>query len=368
MAELFKNIYNQQFFEQFTNIMVAIKPEFNKKSFIRTIYDDVWEERELKQRMRHITLVLKNHLSDNYKENIVVLLAIITYIKKNNIKEESIEYMFLPDFIEVFGLDDYDTSIHAIEQVTQFTSCEFTVRPFIIRYKDKMIAQMKRWSGHDNAAVRRLATEGARPRLPWAMALPSLKKDPSPILPILESLKNDPSEYVRRSVANNLNDISKDNSAIVIELVKKWIGKTKATDWVVKHGCRTLLKEGNTTVLGLFGFGSVAKIVVNNFKIHTPKVRIDNSLEFSFSLENTANESAKIRLEYGLYYQKANGTLSRKVFKISEKTYSENSVVLINRKQSFKIITTRKFYTGLHQLSIIINGVTFDKLDFQLID
>jgi hypothetical protein len=167
-------------------------------------------------------------------------------------------------------------------------------------------------------------------------------------------------------VANNLNDISKDNPATVFDLVKEWKGVTIATDWLVKHACRTLLKQGNAEVMQLFDFSSVDHIKISNFQILTPVVKIGESLEFTFQLTNASASKSRIRLEYGLYYQKANGTLSKKVFKVSEKTYPENSSNTINRKHSFKVITTRKFHVGKHQLSIIINGNELEKFNFKL--
>ena len=276
--------------------------------------------------------------------------------------------MFLPDYVEKYGLanTDYQTSIHAIEQITQFTSCEFAVRPFIIQYPQKMMQQMLVWTTHESEHVRRLASEGCRPRLPWAMALPSLKQEPSPILPILTQLKNDPSEYVRRSVANNLNDITKDNPEIVLQIAQGWKGESPQTDRILKHGCRTLLKQGNTTVLQLFGFGAVDGIALSNFRILTPSVKIGDYLQFSFELTNKAPQPILLRLEYGLYYLKSNGSLSRKVFKISEKQYDGQRTTTILRKQSFRLITTRQFYTGQHQLSIIVNGRELAKESFEL--
>ncbi|RIV31635.1 DNA alkylation repair protein [Flagellimonas lutimaris] len=368
MAKLFKNIYNQKFFDALIDAVLQIKSDFDKKSFLTSIFDKEWQNRELKRRMRHIAIVLKHHLSENFSKNVDTLLLLIHQLENNGIKEESIEFMFIPDFIELYGLEDYNTSVKAFEGITQFTSCEFAVRPFIIKYEDKMMKQMHLWANHKHEMVRRLATEGCRPRLPWAMAIPSLKNNPDPIIPILERLKNDQSETVRRSVANNLNDISKDNPNTVIRLAKSWQGKTIETDWVIKHACRTLLKQGDSAVLKLFGFGSVENIKINNLEITTPKVKIGTFLEFTFELKNMNSSATKIRLEYGIYYQKANRTLSRKVYKISEKEYLENSLTIIHRKQSFKIITTRKFYFGKHQLSIIINGKEFNKIDFELIE
>ena len=149
---------------------------------------------------------------------------------------------------------------------------------------------------------------------------------------------------------------------------KKWIGESPETDWVVKHACRTLLKQGNAEVMQLFGFGSVKEIQVEDFQISTPQVKIGDALVFSFTLKNTSTSKTKIRLEYGLYYQKANGSLSKKVFKISEKEYPASSTTTVNRKQSFKVITTRKFHLGLHQVSPIINGIEFEKHGFELVE
>ncbi|WP_142784130.1 DNA alkylation repair protein [Changchengzhania lutea] len=366
MAELFKNIYNEDFFDKFIKSVQEVISDFNRESFLNSIYDNEWNDRELKQRMRHITHTLKSHLSNDFNENAETILNLIPVLENNGFKPDNLEFIFFPDFIEVYGLDNYNTSANAFETITQFVSCEFAVRPFIINNQKAMLKQMFDWSNHKHPMVRRLATEGCRPRLPWAMAIPSLKENPEPIIPILENLKNDVSESVRRSVANNLNDISKDNPTRVINLVKSWKGKTKETDSLTKHACRTLLKQGNLEVMKLFGFGAIDKIKITEFKIITPIVKIGGNLEFAFNIVNTSNKKSKIRLEYGLYYQKANGSLSKKVFKISEKDYSLQSITKINRKQSFKIITTRKFHTGKHQVSIIINGTEFEKRDFEL--
>lgn len=366
MAELFKNIYNEKFFNHFCKATKEHLPNFNETLFLKQIYDSEWEQRELKQRMRHITTVLHHHLSINFDTASKVIIDLIPVYIKNGFTPDNLEFIFLADYVEVYGINHFKTATQALERITQFVSCEFAVRPFIIKYEEKMIPVILQWSNHKNFAVRRLSTEGSRPRLPWGMAIPSFKKDPTPIIPLLENLKNDTSETVRRSVANNLNDISKDNPDIVIAIAYKWQNISKETDWLIKHACRTLLKQGNTKVMQLFGFGAVDQIKVSEFKINTPKVSVGGYLEFSFKLANTSTSTSKIRLEYGLYYQKANGTLSRKVFKISEKEYQENSETHINRKQSFKIITTRKFHLGKHQVSIIINGTEFSKKDFTL--
>lgn len=372
MAELLKNIYSREFFETLADLLNQVLSSFDKEQFLSDIYDAEWEGRELKDRMRHISNVLKQHLSGNYQESVNQLLELIAIVNNTKIGNEiplaGLAFMFIPDFIERNGIDDFDTSIYAMESITQFASCEFAVRPFIIKYESQMLDQMLSWANHKNEHVRRLASEGSRPRLPWAMALPSLKKDPSPILPILELLKGDESEYVRRSVANSVNDISKDNVDIVVGIAKKWIGKTKEIDWVVKHACRSLLKDGHREVLQLFGFGSVDSVFIKNLHLEDHAVKVEKDLVFSFEIHNDSNKPKKIRLEYGLYFQKKNGSLSRKVFKISEKDYAQKSTTKIKRKQSFRLISTRVYHTGLHKLSLIVNGVEMEIKEFQLVD
>ena len=379
MAEPFKNMYNEQFFDRFTKDLKVVINDFDAREFVSRIMDDEWENRELKQRCRHITTVLKEFLPVDYKDAIAKILELLDYVKSTYpdfsvIDDEkfglTLEYgAILDNYVEQYGLDDYETSVRAIEKITQFTSCEFAVHPFIIKYPDEMMKQMLVWSKHEHWGVRRLASEGCRPRLPWAMALPNLKENPAPIIPILENLKNDPSRFVRLSVANNLNDIAKDNPETVIDLVKKWRGESKEVDWIIKHGCRTLLKQGNPEMMELFGFDSVIEnISIDNFQIPTPKVKVGDSLEFSFKLLNHNDKKVRIRLEYAIYYQKANGTLTKKVHKISEKEYAADSVTQITRRHSFRVVTTRKLHLGLHQIAVIINGNEFEKYSFELVD
>lgn len=379
MAEPFKNMYNEQFFDRFTKDLKVVINDFDAREFVSRIMDDEWENRELKQRCRHITTVLKEFLPTDYKDAIAKILELLDYVKSTYpdfsvIDDEkfglTLEYgAILDNYVEQYGLDDYETSVRAIEKITQFTSCEFAVHPFIIKYPDEMMKQMLLWSKHEHWGVRRLASEGCRPRLPWAMALPNLKENPAPIIPILENLKNDPSRFVRLSVANNLNDIAKDNPETVIDLVKKWRGESKEVDWIIKHGCRILLKQGNPEMMELFGFDSVIEnISIDNFQIPTPKVKVGDSLEFSFKLLNHNDKKVRIRLEYAIYYQKANGTLTKKVHKISEKEYAADSVTQITRKHSFRVVTTRKLHLGLHQIAVIINGNEFEKYSFELVD
>lgn len=351
---LIKDVYSKEFYNKFLAAVDKVLP-INKKEFLKKIFDGDFENKEWKDRMKHTTRVLHQYMPADFSKAVPLLDELINALRKDPFAGYGIAFIFLPDYIETYGLDDLKSSVKALESVTQFISCEFAVRPFILRYTAPMMQQMLLWSRHESHHVRRLSTEGARPRLPWAMGIPALKKSPAAILPILENLKNDPSESVRRSVANNLNDIAKDHPDIVLRIAKKWRGISKETDAIVKHGARTLLKAGHADILKHYGLDS-KNIVAKNLKFLVPSVSIGNYLSFSFTVENNGAKAQVVRLEYAIYFNKANGQLSKKVFKISEKTYAAGQANKVAKRHSFKVITTRTFYPGKHKLSIIVNG------------
>ena len=356
MAEALKNVYNLSFYKRFLSQLHLVIPDLNTSLFLEKVIPSDWEQKELKERMRHTADVLALFLPTSFDLATPLLKKFIQNTLNNPVKGDSFVYLFLADYIERYGIDDYKNAIPLLELATELASCEFAVRPFIVRYPQQMMQQMTLWSMHHNHHVRRLATEGCRPRLPWAMALPIFKKNPTEILLILENLKNDPSEYVRKSVANNLNDISKDNPEVFFTCINKWKGLSKETDWIIKHGSRTLLKQGHPEIIQYYGLNQTDCIQVSDFELKNTVVTIGQTLEFLFNLENKDLKSHYLRIEYAIYYRRQNDTLSKKVFKISEKKIAPSEVISITRKQSFRIITTRKFYPGEQQISIIING------------
>ncbi|HBG7785153.1 TPA: DNA alkylation repair protein [Clostridioides difficile] len=357
MPELLKNMYNH---ESLYEVAVAIQSVYNSfkvDEFIKSTMDETWNNLELKARCRKISMSLGMYLPEDYKEALSILEKSVTgfYFA-----------FFFPDFVEVYGQDDinWDLSIRALERNTEYWSSEFAVRAFIIKDEDRMMAQMRKWSKHKSEHVRRLASEGCRPQLPWGQAISKFKKDPTPVLPILEQLKTDTSTYVQKSVANNLNDISKTHPDLVISIAKDWYGKNKSTNWIVKHGCRTLLKKGNRDVLALFGYDDTTSINLQDFTLETTSISIGEDLTFSFNI--LAKKATKTRLEYGIDYMKSNGKRNRKIFKISEVSLKENEKKSYMKKHSFADVSVRKHYPGIHSIAIIINGIEKDKLDFEL--
>ena len=359
MAEPLKNLYNPSFFEKLIADFQTVEPHFNAKLFKELIFNEEWESMELKTRLRHITQTLHEVVNLPYREALTLFKPIAAKQK------QGFEFMFFPDFVELYGLDDWEASMDALEHFTQFSSSEFAIRPFIIKDPERAMKQMFEWSAHPNEHVRRLASEGCRPRLPWAMALPKFKRDPAPILPVLENLKTDPSLYVRRSVANNLNDIAKDHPDWVAKMAESWYGNHPDTDWIVKHACRTLLKQGRLEVLRIFGFGDATNILVGNLQTRTSSIAIGEDLHFSFEMVSSEKGSAKLRLEYAIFYLKANASHSKKIFQITENHF-EPGKHSFKRKQSFQNMTTRKHYPGQHFLAIVVNGVEKSRVEFMV--
>ncbi len=253
--EPLKNMYSEKQLVEISDLVSFIIPKFPKELFIRNVQNDNWDSLELKARYQHIAKVLWQFMPQDYSSSVDNLIAISSKAQSldHHRTYGTFPYMFLPTCIEFFGLDDFYNSVRGLEQITQLVSAEFAVRPFFERYPDKMLKQAFIWSSHHHDHVRRLASEGCRPALPWGMALKEFKKSPERLFPILQKLKSDDSLFVRKSVANNLNDISKTHPNLVINFSKKWIGSSSDTEWILKHACRSLLNDGNLAVLQLFG-------------------------------------------------------------------------------------------------------------------
>ena len=358
MAEQLKNVYTLEYIKNLSNKIKIQYKIFDDESFVNSIFDDSWTSLELKARMRHIALKLNTFLPISYKKQLEILKPV---------SEEffSFEAMFFQDFIEVFGLDDFKNSIKALEIFTIDSSSEFAIRAFILKYEDKTMNQMKLWAKNENEHLRRLACEGCRPRLPWAVSLPEFKQNPEKVLEIIELLKHDKSKYVQKSVANNLNDISKDNPDIVISFVKDNLNISKDLDWICKHASRTLLKKGDKETLSHFGYKSENSLDLENF-VFDEIVNLEEKLNFSFTLKTSKEKIGNIRIEYAIFYQKANATLSRKIFMLSQNKINQKEKNF-KKYHSFKTISTRKYYKGLHKIAIIVNGDEKITREFKLI-
>lgn len=364
-SKLLKNLYDKDFFNYLIDKINEVYPEFNSKKFLKDIYISDWNIYELKERYRHITKCLNLQMPKDFFHTSSILVELSNNIYSDRGEINNFMFIFIPDYYELYGLDHYEISINAFVEITKLVSCEFAARAFILKYQDKMMNQLLIWTKNPNHHVRRLASECCRPNLPWAQALPQFRKYPFPILPILENLKSDESEYVRRSVANNLNDLSKTNEDIIVSMLREWYGNNPYTDKLVKHAARTLLKAGHKEIMELFGYTDNPNIHLLKFSIDKKEVKIGEDLFFEIEIFNESLDAIPLRIEYKLYFLKASGKLFPKVFQITEKEFPAG-ITKIERKQHFKPISTRKYYFGKHKISIIINGIEKAKLTFKL--
>lgn len=327
------------------------------------------DELELKDRVRHITTALRSHLGDDYPMAIDRILAVIPP-GKATAEEVSDGFELWPycHYVQTYGLDHLDVSMHAMFELTQRFSAEFAVRPFLIRYPSEVLERLQHWTTHPNPHVRRWISEGTRPRLPWGMRLQAFVDDPAPILPLLEALRHDPEEYVRRSVANNLNDIAKDHPEMVVEIAARWWADSNDTERrMIKHALRTLVKNGDAAALAILGFDTAA-IAVEAFDVTPKTLRMGGSVELTLRLRSEGISGQKLLIDYAIHHRKANGSTSPKVFKWTTRELEAGEVLELSKSHSMRKVTTRKYYAGEHAVEVLINGTSVAKRQFVLLE
>lgn len=228
------------------------------------------------------------------------------------------------------------------------------------------MATLQTWTKDPHYHVRRLASEGTRPTLPWAK---KITIDYTAPLPILNALYSDPTRFVTRSVANHMNDISKVDPDLVIKTLKRWQkeGKQdpKELDFITKHSLRTLEKDGHPAALKLLGYDSQA-FTITDFTLHTPTVLVGEALEFSFNITSTSTTDQTLLVDYHLYFRKANGSLAPKTFKIAKTTIKPGETLSFKKRQPLRPMTTRTLYPGEHRMELQINGQVQPKVSFTL--
>lgn len=359
MPERLKDLFfTDESLQKFADVVKLHHRGFDRKHFLSLIRREGWEQMELKQKMRHTTLCLAEVLPGDFPSALDILTRCAPDVK-------GFEAMVLPDYVQLFGMQHWDLSLEALEHFTRFSSSEMAIRPFLRKDPARALERMLEWAEDSNEHVRRLASEGCRPRLPWAEALPQFKKDPRPLFPILQKLKGDTSEYVRKSVANNLNDISKDNPELVLDVCESWWGQSPGTDWIIKHACRTLLKGGDKRALKIFGFADPSRLLVKDFSFDPKVVRIGQEIHFSFVVVVQGEKPARIRTEYRIDFARARGKSSPKIFQISERV-GEPGQYAVSRRHSLADQSTRRHYPGRHSLTVIINGEAKVSVNFQV--
>jgi 3-methyladenine DNA glycosylase AlkC len=312
------------------------------------------------QRMAHAADGLRVHLPTDYPRALQIVLRMAPLLPGG------FADMVLPEFVGRHGLDHFDLSLQALRELTPYSSSEFALRPYLERDAVAVLALAERWAEDDNEHVRRLASEGTRPRLPWGRRLPALGAAPQLSQPILERLRADPSDYVRRSVANHLNDHAKDHPDWVLDLLERWPREAAETQWIIQHALRNLIKAGHPRALKLVGVTRGAQVALQAFTVAPARLQLGQTLRLGATLRSTAQTSQKLVVDYAIHYVKSNGSHSRKVFKWRTLKLDGGAELRLEKKQTIIDLTTRKHYAGRHGVELLVNGVALAQGHFTL--
>ncbi|OLF54586.1 DNA alkylation repair protein [Pseudomonas chlororaphis] len=354
-----KEIFNVERLEHIAEQMLAVYPDFDRPGFLEHAQQDL-AELSVMQRLARVSDSLHAVLPADHKANLARLHALAPRLNSRFV------CMFLPHYVASHGGDDFERSMAALKYFTAFGSSEFAIRPFLASDLPRTLAVLREWALDANEHVRRLASEGCRPRLPWSFRLEAIQADPELAAPILECLKADPSLYVRKSVANHLNDITKDHPDWVLERLEGWSLDHPHTAWIVRHALRSLIKQGNRRALAIVGAGQAPQVTLHGLRVEPATIRLGERINLSFALESTADASQRLVVDYAIDYVKASGGTSAKVFKLKTFTLPAKAREPLGRAQHIRELTTRRHYPGRHALHILVNGERLGSTAFEI--
>ncbi len=357
--EPLKEMFNYSFVDELAFHLKKSYPQFDIKQFKQNCITENYSLLSLNERMRRITKTMQLFLPEDFKKSLPILYEVIPKIKTGY------PSIIFPEFVGLYGQNYFELSLRALRDFTSYGTSEFAIREFLKRDFQKTILTMQKWSFDKNHHVRRLASEGSRPRLPWSFKLDNVIQNPFSTEIILNQLNADKEIYVKKSVANHLNDISKDNTDAFFSIINKWEKADENTNWIIKHAGRNLIKNGNPTMLKLVGVNSAALISGLNFELKSKKIKLGNNLNFKINF--LSDKQQQLIIDYSIFYLKKNGTHSKKVFKLKTFEVKKGEFVTINKTQIFKDFSTRKHNQGEHKIALLINGLTVSEDSFSLI-
>ena len=353
-----KNWFNEDIYRRSATQLAGLHARFDAERFINHVLEGL-NERELMARLHRTAEAFHLALSLSFAEQLDVLRAHAPQIGHNFVG------IWPSAHVAAHGLDRSELALPALRDLTRHGSAEFAIRPFLVRDLTGTLAVLREWAKSDDEHVRRLASEGSRPRLPWGLRLQALVADPSPTLPLLNALRTDPSLYVRKSVANHLNDIAKDHPEFVLDSVADWNRSDARTAWIVKHGLRTLVKKGHTRALTMFGAGAKAKIEAT-LSARPQRIHLGDTIAFSVSLTSTSRRPQQLIVDYVVHYARASGRASEKVFKWTTLTLAPGETIELEKHQPFRDFSIRKHHPGKHLVELQVNGQRLARTEFML--
>jgi 3-methyladenine DNA glycosylase AlkC len=363
MPEPLKNLIHPALVAEMAELIAGNAPSFDKNRFTLLASTGL-DGLELMERSALIRDALFATLPDHFQEAAAILRASLPTSGRPGLRG----WMLLPvnQFVATRGPAHFDIGLDLLKALTPHFTAEFGIRQFIHQDQARALATISTWVDDPDQHVRRLASEGTRPRLPWAMRLPQLVKDPAPILPILTALMDDPEDYVRRSVANSLNDVAKDHPDRVAAFIADHIdGASAERRWLLKHASRTLLKKGHAQALANFGFGAAAALECD-LRLVSDEVIYGNGLDFEIRVTNASDVTQSLMIDYAIHHMKSDGSLAPKVFKLKVVTLAPQESQVVQRRHAMRPITTRRYYPGEHRIAILINGAQTASARFAL--
>lgn len=364
--KLHKHWFDKAAATAMANQVAAVYADFDQTTFKRHALKRI-NSLEFGDRVKQFSRALHATLPPSYTEAIKILVKSFPgeTVNANSVTDGWLQWP-IGKFIADYGTDQFHESMHAMVALTQQFSSEFAVRPFVIRYPEDTFHTLLKLTGHPSEHVRRWCSEGTRTRLPWGMKLHAAIESPAPVWRILNELMDDESLYVRRSVANNINDLSKDHPDQVLEYCARWKKKCRPhRDWIIKHGLRSLIKTGNPDALELIGFSTPQKIKTE-LSVSPTSVKTGGSVQLSATLANNSKKSQRIMIDYVVHFIRKNDMRNEKVFKWKTIELAAGESITVGKKQWMKQTTARTLYKGEHKIEIQINGQRLAESAFQL--
>ena len=382
MAEPFKNLINPEIAQQIGHHLQQAWPAFDRAHFEQRALAGL-DALELKARVLHICAALEHTLPADFHAAADILQASLKRVpppQASHDPDKELGAMTTDDtglagwalwafgeYVAKRGIAHPERALTALHAITQRFTAEFAIRPFIVQHPDLTLATLSQWVDDPSAHVRRLVSEGSRPRLPWGLRLQALVVDPSPTLPLLLRLQDDTSEYVRRSVANHLNDIAKDHPSIIVDWLKTHLpAAPQPRRKLLRHACRTLIKDAHADVLTAWGLGEPFDGQLS-LQLDTKKVSIGGVLQLQVTLTSHSTHAQTLELDYRVHHVKANGQTSPKIFKGKRLTLAAGEQHIWRKQHALKPVSTRRYYPGGHQIDIQVNGQTLASTTFELL-
>lgn len=356
MAEPLKNLISEDAVRRLGRELEECR-SFPRQRFVRSATDGL-EDKELKDRVLHVAATLRETLDESFADAVRHIVDSLPPPLPTT-EELTSQFFYWPycTFVEQYGHapEHFDVSMQALHQLTQRFSAEFAIRPFLLREPERTLDVLEHWSTDPSPHVRRLCSEGSRPYLPWGQRLGFLIDDPTPTLPLLERLVDDPSQYVRRSVANHVNDLSRHAPEIALELAARWWeAGTDEHRWVVRHALRNLVKQGDARALEVLGYGPARLCATLTAKPDT--VAIGQAIALDVEIASRSKRPQPLLVDYVVHFVKADGSARPKVFKWKEIELAPGATISLQKKHSFRQVSTRRHYPGAHRFEVQING------------